>query len=196
VIYVGAGTDLLALNASDGSLEWDYGTGGTLYSSPTYFGDDDVIGVGSDDGVFYLIHEDGSLDWTFTVGAPIQSSPAPSPFGDIYVADLDGTLWAMGPGNTVAVGEPGHWPQAGPRLMAAPNPFRQTVSFSAQGDVPAGKALQLFDVQGRAVARVEPSGAGQYVWDGHDQAGRALPSGVYLYRLDGASASGRVVLLR
>ena len=71
-----------------------------------------------------------------------------------------------------------------------PNPFnpKTVISFAlpAAGDV----SLRVFDVQGRAVATlldgVQPAGDHHVIWEGRDDAGQALASGVYFYRLETA----------
>jgi hypothetical protein len=69
-----------------------------------------------------------------------------------------------------------------------PNPFnpRTVIRFSLDQSGPT--SLTIFDVSGRAVRRLisgaAAAGAHTAVWDGRDDAGRALPSGIYLYRLD------------
>jgi flagellar hook assembly protein FlgD len=55
----------------------------------------------------------------------------------------------------------------------------------------AGEAtLEVFNVQGRRVRRVASgwfeAGPHQALWSGADDAGRALPSGVYFVRLEAA----------
>ena len=69
-----------------------------------------------------------------------------------------------------------------------PNPFnpgtRIECSLAQAGHV----TLAVYDAQGRRLRVLvdELRGAGPHVvrWDGRDEAGRQLPSGVYLYRLD------------
>ena len=99
------------------------------------------------------------------------------------------------------VGEPA--PLAlGVGLSCAPNPFnpRTTVSFELvnSGQVSMG----VYDLRGLKIRSLAEAwfGAGQHqvVWDGRDDQGQELGSGVYLIRLvskDG-DISGRVVLLR
>ncbi|MBM3287105.1 MAG: T9SS type A sorting domain-containing protein [Candidatus Eisenbacteria bacterium] len=85
---------------------------------------------------------------------------------------------------------------------AAPNPTRGSTSIRyslpRKGDV----RLQVFDLAGRRVRVLHdgPAGGGTkvLVWDGTNEQGRAVASGVYFLRLTwrDRSASGRVVLLR
>lgn len=87
---------------------------------------------------------------------------------------------------------------AGLRLAApAPNPFRDftRLTFSARG---GGRvAATVYDLSGRSLRRLEASGDA-LVWDGRDDHGRALGSGLYLIRAaDGAGSDvARVMLLR
>lgn len=91
---------------------------------------------------------------------------------------------------------------AGIDLSAAPNPFNPRVRFRL--DVPqAGPArLAVYDMRGRCVAvlleRTIAAGEQHFEWNGRDAAGRALPSGAYIARLEcaGRTASRRVTLLR
>jgi hypothetical protein len=88
------------------------------------------------------------------------------------------------------------------RVVAAPNPFRAatTIRFSVPETGPA--TVAILDVSGRRVRTlldaVAVPGERSLVWDGRDEAGRALASGVYFYRLQTAtdSRSGRVQLLK
>lgn len=89
------------------------------------------------------------------------------------------------------------------RLMANfPNPFnpRTTVSFElAQA---SRVQLEVYDLRGRLVASLlnEERGAGshQVIWTGKDMQGRAVASGVYLYRLRafGYDETRRMTLVR
>jgi enediyne biosynthesis protein E4 len=78
-----------------------------------------------------------------------------------------------------------------PRAMAlhpnVPNPFNPETSI--RFDLPAAAAvrLELFDVLGQRVRRLVsegmPAGSHRVQWDGRDDAGIAVGSGVYFYRL-------------
>jgi outer membrane protein assembly factor BamB len=192
-IYVGAGSELLCINP-DGESEWTYDTDGPIYSSPVYFGDDFVICVGSDDGVFHCVHEDGSGDWTYTVGAPIRSSPGPGPFGRIHVADMQGRIWTFGT-NDGSVDEKPHG-SAGVHLIAEPNPFSGRVTFRALAGDPSESVIVISDILGRSVTTLHPKSAGTWVWNGRDFRGQPLAGGVYFYRAAGSRSARRITLLR
>jgi hypothetical protein len=98
------------------------------------------------------------------------------------------------PGDDSHDGPSWHVPQPVRLLAAAPNPFNPRGYLRWESDLVTADRVEIFDLQGRR-HRVEnlPSrapGGREFMWDGTDQAGRALPSGIYLYRLTCQSASG------
>lgn len=74
-------------------------------------------------------------------------------------------------------------------LAAHPNPFNPRTSIAATVPRAGDYHLVVHDVRGRAVARLHAgpldTGDRVWAWDGRDEAGRNLPSGVYLARLAG-----------
>lgn len=102
------------------------------------------------------------------------------------------------------------WTEGGlsavPGLAAArlgdnfPNPFnpRTTIAYTLDGT--AAVRLTVYSVDGRLVRRLDhglrEAGEHRAVWDGLDAAGRAVPSGTYLYRLEaGAVRETRTMTL-
>jgi len=86
-----------------------------------------------------------------------------------------------------------------------PNPFNPvtTISFVVPGtgaERPVG--LAVYDVAGRLIRTLtdESLGPGRHeaAWDGRDETGRSVSSGIYFYRIDigGASASKKMTLLK
>ena len=81
-----------------------------------------------------------------------------------------------------------------------PNPFNPTTKITFKLPEAAPVDLTVYDVAGREVAvlvrdRMEP-GTFEVQWDGRDNAGRVLPSGMYLYRLNaGAFTESRTMVL-
>jgi hypothetical protein len=115
-------------------------------------------------------------------------------------ADYDVTA-APTPSNCVpgatAVGPP--LPIA--RLTNFPNPFSDWTRIDVTLTEGATVELTVYSVDGaliRTLGRRDfPEGSSSFTWDGTDDSGRRLPSGVYLVRLDGAAhAVARVVQLR
>lgn len=79
-------------------------------------------------------------------------------------------------------------------LNAYPNPFNPRVTISFAVSAPTVGELAVFDVTGRKVRTLASgvflAGEQDVVWDGVDARGRAVPSGVYLVRLDAGSDAG------
>jgi hypothetical protein len=124
----------------------------------------------------------------------------------------DGTCHTHGPlFDNVRVALPGLITDAGETPVPGsyalhqnvPNPFNPVTTISY--DVPPGGGdvtIEVFDVQGRLVATPvrghRPEGAWSVTWDGHDARGRAVVSGIYLYRLTapGVAETRKMVLLK
>jgi hypothetical protein len=83
-----------------------------------------------------------------------------------------------------------------------PNPFNGGTVLSYSLDAPAEVEIAVYDVSGRRVALIERShrseGDHERPWDGRDEGGRRLASGVYFLRLraGGAEAVRKIVILR
>lgn len=86
----------------------------------------------------------------------------------------------------------GDGPSRDATLRVEPNPSRGRVQLVIPGDVRGLTRVQIVDAQGRTVRRLATAwtlpGA-RLEWDGTDDDGRTVPTGVYLARLD---HSGRV----
>jgi hypothetical protein len=86
-----------------------------------------------------------------------------------------------------------------------PNPFnpQTTISFDLSGTNDAGVVpvrLEIFDIRGRHLVTLFngelEAGHHQFSWDGRDDSGHTVPSGVYIYRLDtGNGSSARKMVL-
>jgi hypothetical protein len=91
---------------------------------------------------------------------------------------------------------PSHQPESYQLLQNHPNPFNpRTVipyKLSESGDV----ELSLFDVRGQRVATLfhgfQQAGDHSAVWNGTDDSGVSMPSGIYVYSL----RAGRIMLIR
>lgn len=107
---------------------------------------------------------------------------------------------AMGNAGAEDHGNPGG---AAPMLLSAgPNPSTGPVVIRYRLPSAGSAVLEIFDPSGALVRRFmqesQPSGSHEIRWNGRDGAGRAVPSGVYMTRIemDGRVMKGRVVLAR
>ena len=208
LFYVGDDTNLHSLDVSDPSAPvatavsvapragaHSYCTdmavsGTTLYVS-------DYIGV--------RLYDIGDVDDPQPIGA----------FGTVEqmtwsVAVSDGALFSFGRTSPVHVGyldcgsitavEPAAPARA--QIAAYPNPFNPRTEIQVELPAAQRAVVSIHDAQGRRLrtlfAGELPAGASTFTWDGTDDAGRGLSSGVYSLSVDGASAAGstRLVLLR
>ena len=82
------------------------------------------------------------------------------------------------------------------------NPFRRETGVRFALAAQTSVTLDIFDVSGRRVTRLsdESLSAGEHTvnWDGRDAAGRTLPAGLYLYRLNAGreTAEGKIMRMR
>ncbi|MBN2564674.1 MAG: right-handed parallel beta-helix repeat-containing protein [Candidatus Eisenbacteria bacterium] len=87
-------------------------------------------------------------------------------------------------------------------LPSAPNPFSVRTRIQFDLPFPASVSCSILDVTGRAVrtfaATDLQAGRNAFAWNGQDDRGRRVASGIYFYRLttNGHVHTGRVALLR
>jgi len=85
--------------------------------------------------------------------------------------------------------------------VLGPNPFRSSVAFRLDMSQAGTARVSLHDASGRLVRTLAngtlSAGTHPMSWDGNDDAGRALPAGLYFVAADaaGTHAAGRVVKL-
>ncbi len=92
-------------------------------------------------------------------------------------------------------------PEGKPKLAIHPTPYSPgaplLLSLSQAGNE---AVITFYDLKGglvsRQVAGRKASGLYQATWDGRDAQGKALPSGLYFLRAEGAPALYRMILLR
>ncbi|HUK63537.1 MAG TPA: FlgD immunoglobulin-like domain containing protein, partial [Dongiaceae bacterium] len=140
-----------------------------------------------------LVMSDPTLEGRSTAELTLQLVP-----GSPVEALVDNLGWGSAP---LAVDPTGASP-GGIAFVVAPNPARDGARFAFTLPRAGEVQLELFDAQGRRVrtlgTRLDQPGAGSLGWDGRDEAGRALPVGVYNARLEcaGVTCQRRVVVLR
>jgi hypothetical protein len=86
-------------------------------------------------------------------------------------------------------------------LASYPNPFTSATQIEVSLTAPDGVVLSVYSVDGRRIRslgyRALPAGESRVVWDGTDDAGGRVASGIYLVQVEGrARAVARVTLVR
>jgi len=173
----------------------------------------DRVGIAYYDGehgdLKYALRQGGAwmisrLDTTGNVGRKASCGGTSAPddtLGVAYVQSDSGTLKYLRRTNNVT---------AVPAPVASRHPLHVTWARSRDGsgtirfDVRDAGAVRVsvHDAQGRLLAvpfaQELPSGAAEIRWDGHDRRGVAIPSGVYLIRVQtaGVSAATSAAILR
>ncbi len=107
-------------------------------------------------------------------------------------AFLNATMWLLDRPTSVGGVDDDVPSPYGVGLRTWPNPFNPTVTIGYSMPAPGPVNIEIYDVAGRRVRALEAGhrDAGEHTtaWDGRDDAGRALPSGVYFATARGAGA--------
>lgn len=162
----------------------------------------------------------------YSPGAWVLNDIEISPFGEIFVADQTETapglwIWDAGP-DTLIFGSPrstglppfditfsvpftseaGDPPAAAALGRPYPNPFNPATRIPFSIAVDGRVEISVFDVRGARVRTLTDgflgAGAHETAWDGLNEAGTAVPSGVYFVRMisSGGTSTGKIVLVR
>lgn len=110
----------------------------------------------------------------------------------------------LGPGHERMVAWHDVSPAPSAEVVAiGPNPFVERATFQIQVDAPVALRCELFDASGRLVKTLGTDGVVMpglhaWSWDGRDEDGHPVPTGSYLYRIDGPNVrdSGRLIRIR
>jgi hypothetical protein len=180
-----------AVNNSDGSVTVSLWVNGRLLMSATDRGTGGPpirnaggTGVRGDFTAFY------TDDFTVTPAGAVADAPAPAPGN---------------PGNPGLPGPTPHLPAppaADPELAKAPQRFLSPALGDGVNDAalfgPQANSAEIFDVSGRKVRTVSRS-AGVMRWDGRNDQGEIVESGVYIARVrmsDGETTSQSFAIVR
>ncbi len=159
-------------------------------------GGDDICGTdgGGNFSADPLFCGNEGYEFNLTIGSPCAPGNHP---GGICAGELIG---ALGSGcDPTAVPLPG---VEGFLLGNHPNPFNPSTTIFFELPQAGPASLRIYDLAGRLLQNVSwdhlPQGRSEFQWNGLDQEGRTLSSGVYLYRLNtrDRSLSRRMSLIR
>jgi len=119
------------------------------------------------------------------------------------IIETDGYSSYTVDGDSYPLGSAGIAYEGGPRgllsLSVRPNPISSSTVLSARSALPSQTCLlSIYDVYGRRVRSWEVAGGGDVLWDGTDQGGSCVASGVYFCRIvtSGGSITQKVLVAR
>lgn len=125
-----------------------------------------------------LVGSTNDLIWVFTGLVTGQSYTAKLTAQYIAGESVPATLVILVTGNEDIVQLPG-------TLQNWPNPFNPSTTISFSVNSGSSAALEIYNVKGQCVRSWQGFSAGEHklTWNGCDEQGRQLASGIYLYRL-------------
>jgi flagellar hook capping protein FlgD len=113
---------------------------------------------------------------------------------------LGGGFWVPGVGSVVAVSPADPVPLAFASRLPQPNPFRSSTTLDFE--LPAARTVMLVihDINGRVVRRLAEgtyeAGVHHTIWDGRDDRGRPVVSGIYFAHLVAGEFRSTVRIIR
>ncbi|MCB0293337.1 MAG: T9SS type A sorting domain-containing protein, partial [Calditrichaeota bacterium] len=188
----------------DGGASWTLQSGGTTTKLLSVAFSDADHGIAAGNDGIIIRTSDGGASWTH------QSSGTNSGLLGVSCSDAntgtvvgaEGTILRTYTGGVVALEE--HQSVEPPQDFALyqnyPNPFNPVTVISYQLSVVSDVVLTVYDLLGRKVrtlvAERQAAGLQSVLWDGSDQGGRPVSSGLYIYRMQaGPQVQSRKMLL-
>jgi hypothetical protein len=183
-----------------------FGSGASITGGYVYRGSCNPSMVGKYIYADYITGEIAALTWNGVdppTSAPLDTLTSITSFGvdkdrEIFLVSFDGNVYRLFEAPTTPPP-----PKQNALVSVQPNPFRTQTTVAFLLSRPAHATLDVFDVSGRRVARISDPGAAAGTntlqWDGRNDKGERVGSGVYFVRLvvDGAAVdSRRMVLLK
>lgn len=174
-------------------IEWYDGTGG---SNPLNLGEGDLLTLH-----FEVLGEEGEMSGLDITDQSSIADAAGDPIGTVYFGD--GSVTVV---NVTGIDEDDTMPGAYRLYHCWPNPFNPSTRI--RFDIPGGNgsevrtALRIYNIAGQLVRTLvnRPLNPGRYdiVWDGRNDAGLTVASGVYFYRFEAGrhTDTKKMVLLR
>ena len=98
IVFGSLDTYLYCLNATTGSMIFKATAGQEIVGTPLIQDVSIVFGTRENDdeyGQVVCLKMDGHVRWTYTVTSSIESQPAEGPNGEVYVATVDGKIFAI-----------------------------------------------------------------------------------------------------
>lgn len=181
------------LTTTDGGLSWVKQFSQTLKINSIYFISQSVGWIAADFDAGLLKTTDGGLSW-------VPESGATGSLHSIYFIN-DSTGWVGGDdgilfkttkgGLYTSINEESSKkdfiPQKTDLLKNYPNPFNPLTNIVYRISKSSDIVLKIFDISGREIRKIvdDTQGVGEYIvqWDGSDNFGKPVSSGIYIYQL-------------
>jgi len=184
-----------------GTKVWTFTTANYVLSSPIIDGNGTIYFASYDS--LFAVGADGTLIWAFGLEANAKSSPAMDTSGVIYICSAN-RLYAIGKKPRITAD------RKIPEILSLevyPNPFRDRVNIRWKMEDGRLKSedisLRIYDATGRKVKQFILPTAYSLVptvisWDGTDDSGKKVKSGVYFCTLKAGnfSQTRKLLLLR
>ncbi|HET9253517.1 MAG TPA: hypothetical protein VFP58_15495 [Candidatus Eisenbacteria bacterium] len=159
---------------------WPHRSGGLATNGPVRWDglDWQALGSGTNGPVRVFLGNGGHvfMGGTFTRAGGVSS---------FAIARWDGLSESVTPGTPAAL------------VKAAPNPFRESLSFSLQLRIPGDLRVAVYDLHGRELVVLADGhwsvGSHPIVWDGRDRRGVRVGSGIYFLSLRGPGDRSQTV---
>ena len=161
----------------------------------------------TDDGVSWTLIAQGVIGQSYVW--PVPAVPSSAARVRVYLYDAAGIMGYDSSDGvfritqiTAVASEEAAPPAVHALFQNSPNPFNPTTSIRFDLPVPSSVLLMVYDIQGRTVQTLlrgwMPAGRHRATWDGRDDRGQDVASGIYYYRLwaGGFQANKRMLLLK
>jgi len=180
------------VGTTDGGANWNVQTSGTAAPLFSLGFADTLRGWAAGDSGLILQTTDGGANWGFDTTRTREGFWAVSVLDTAHCWAVGGMGMVMGydkAGETGVAGTPRSTLTV-PRSSLGkcyPNPFRQITTIKYQISESARVSLRVYNIAGQLVKTLvdEEKLEGNYsvVWDGKDQSGKEVSSGIYFYQL-------------
>jgi outer membrane protein assembly factor BamB len=150
-----------------------------------------------------LIGSTGTLNWRYWASQALVSTVTPIDGSHVLAVSLDGTitLIAGDPSEKIKTSE-NTVPAKNSLLSPYPNPFNNTTKIRYTLKDQQNVKIAIYDMIGREVysiyAKNQNNGYHEINWQGLDRAGKVLPSGLYIIKIetDSFQSSTKMMLLK
>jgi len=120
----------------------------------------------------------------------------PAAMSFVHASDSDSSFWVI---EQINLEEPMHRILEKPipekiSIKAFPNPFNSSCRIAFSGQV---MGIEIIDITGRTVRDLDfPVGQNSIIWDGRDNGGLSVPTGVYLVRAKGSEIVRKTLYIK